>query len=146
MADHVGRCDRESKCGYHFKPKGFFADNPTANGDGWNPGILRQGPNRKNAAQGIYRAKQTAIEAKTPDFIDKRHLIVSLPNCERNAFLQFLLELFPFDDNGDIWQAISDYLIGTGPKGETIFWQIDERQRIRTGKLIAYDAATGKRR
>ena len=25
----VGRCNRESKCGYHYKPKQYFADNPT---------------------------------------------------------------------------------------------------------------------
>ena len=26
----VGRCNRESKCGYHKKPKQFFLDNPQA--------------------------------------------------------------------------------------------------------------------
>jgi len=25
---HVGRCDREEKCGYHFTPKQYFKENP----------------------------------------------------------------------------------------------------------------------
>jgi len=29
--DHVGRCNRESNCGYHYSPKQFFADNPDEN-------------------------------------------------------------------------------------------------------------------
>src|SRR5687768_3764849 len=28
LANHVGRCNRESGCGYHYKPKEFFLENP----------------------------------------------------------------------------------------------------------------------
>ena len=28
--NHVGRCDREEKCGYHFTPKQYFEENPEA--------------------------------------------------------------------------------------------------------------------
>ncbi len=41
---------------------------------------------------------------------------------------------------------MNEYFLGTARNGKTIFWQIDSKQRTRTGKLIAYDAATGKRR
>ena len=27
--NHVGRCDHEQKCGYHFTPRKFFEQNPT---------------------------------------------------------------------------------------------------------------------
>ena len=27
----VGKCNRESKCGYHYTPKQFFIDNPELN-------------------------------------------------------------------------------------------------------------------
>lgn len=30
LSNDVGRCNRETKCGYHYKPKQYFADNPTA--------------------------------------------------------------------------------------------------------------------
>jgi hypothetical protein len=28
LADDVGICDRLNKCGYHYPPKQYFADNP----------------------------------------------------------------------------------------------------------------------
>ena len=38
-----------------------------------------------------------------------------------------------------------DYLIG-GINDHVIFWQVDIKGRVRTGKIMAYDEATGKRR
>jgi len=29
LADHVGKCNRASNCGYHYAPKQFFEDNPS---------------------------------------------------------------------------------------------------------------------
>ncbi|MEO7658012.1 MAG: DUF6371 domain-containing protein [Pyrinomonadaceae bacterium] len=145
LADQVGRCNRESNCGYHFKPKDYFTENPAFQNVSKMsvfPGLLRQGSKRENCSQAIYEAH---TQIKRPDTIDKRHLIESLDNYDQNAFVHFLLGLFPFDA-GDVWQAVSEYLIGTGRNGEAIFWQIDAKKRIRTGKLIAYDPATGKRR
>lgn len=146
LADDIGRCDRESSCGYHLKPSEYFA----AHGEGWKPGIYWQ------AMPGIYwqaRKRESGsranyphgIAARKPDAIDKRFLIASLRDYDRNDFVQFLLGLFPFDSE-DVIAAVNEYKIGTGRNGEAIFWQIDAKQNIRTGKLIAYDRATGKRR
>ena len=33
LAENVGRCDRESSCGYHYTPKQFFQDHPEARPD-----------------------------------------------------------------------------------------------------------------
>lgn len=150
LADNVGRCDRESSCGYHLKPGEHFAAN---SGPEYlqafsnvrtrrKPGIVWQGSNAENVSKAIY-TQRTAT--RKPDFIDKRLLIASLRDYDRNAFVQFLLGLFPFDPEV-VLAAVSEYKIGTGRNGEAIFWQIDTRQHIRTGKLIAYDPATGKRR
>lgn len=156
LADHVGRCDRESSCGYHFKPKDYFADNPHSKTDNFwtlqnlrkpkiqsfqKTGILRQGSKRENGSQTQYTQR---ITARTPDFIDKKCLIDTLTDYDRNEFVQFLLRLFPFDAEA-VWQAVSDYLIGTHKTGRTIFWQIDQDRNIRTGKAIDYDRETGKR-
>lgn len=154
LADHVGRCNRESNCGYHFKPKDYYGDNPGLRDNVFknltkpyirsfqNSGISWQARKQANGSRAIY--SQT-IAARKPDVIDKRLLIASLSDYDRNAFVQFLLDLFPFDPE-DVNAAVNEYKIGTGRNGEAIFWQIDERQQIRTGKLIAYDAVTGKRR
>lgn len=142
LADSVGRCDRESSCGYHLKPGEYYAAHGGGSMRGSNSGIAWQGRRRENGSHAIYSQR---IEAKKPDFIDKRYLIGSLRDYDRNAFVQFLLELFRLDTQA-VNAALKEYKIGTGRNGETIFWQIDQSNRIRTGKLIAYDPATGKRR
>lgn len=142
IADDVGRCDREQSCGYHKTPREYFE----ANGGGWLParkaGISWQGPNRKNRSQGVYEPR---FPVRKAGYVDKRYLLASLRAYEQNAFVQFLLKLFPFVPE-DVTAAVNEYLIGTGRNGETIFWQIDAQHRIRTGKLILYDPATGRRR
>jgi len=145
LADNVGRCNRESNCGYHYKPKDYFASNQgfgNFHKTSSFPRVLRQGPNRESGSQDIYSPK---IAARKPDYIERRHLIGSLSNYSQNDFVQFLLGLFPFDPE-DVNAAVNEYRIGTSPNGNTIFWQIDQKEKIRTGKLIAYDRATGKRR
>ncbi len=151
LADTAGRCDRQSSCGYHLKPKEYFADNPhLREGNGWTPqnlrkpknrGILTPGSNRKS---GLERNYEGRFNPKRSDYIESAVLIRTLTNYGRNAFVQFLLRLFP-NDPGDVWQAAKEYSIGTSKDGKTIFWQVDQNQKIRTGKIIAYSSNTGKR-
>ena len=37
-----------------------------------------------------------------------------------------------------LYQALEDYRIGESRYGHTIFWQIDEKQQVRTGKMMLY--------
>jgi hypothetical protein len=122
----------------------YFADNPQfkigQNGHlkkGKKTNRSRQGFINKNVPQAIYEPRKAA------DFIDREVLIESLSNYERNNFVQFLLSNF---EQADVLAVLRHYLIGTFRDGRTIFWQIDRRNRIRTGKLIRYDSETGKRR
>lgn len=138
IADNVGRCDRESSCGYHLTPKEFFA----ANGNDSKPGVPQQGRTRSNRSRADYSQKNAK---RKPDLIDKRYLIASLRNFETNHFLRFITNLFPYNPE-TASEVANEYKIGTGRNGEAIFWQIDAANKIRTGKLIAYDPATGKRR
>jgi len=124
-----------------LKPKDYFAANSDTVKRCPKSGIARQGPFNKNSSQSVSEAR---ILSKSPDFIPNDRLLGSLGNYERNAFVQFLLGLFP-NDAGDVWQAVSEYLIGTSWDAKTIFWQIDQKHRIRTGKAFVYDRATGKR-
>jgi hypothetical protein len=141
LASDVGRCDRESKCGYHFTPKMYFVENPQAAAASQNGRIHGQAFINKNGSQAKYEAP---ILIQKTDYIEKRFLMASLQNYKQNAFVQFLLNLFP-DCLDEVQKAVKDYRIGSTPDGKTIFWQIDQRMRIRTGKIIAYDANTGKR-
>ncbi|HEX8197580.1 MAG TPA: DUF6371 domain-containing protein [Pyrinomonadaceae bacterium] len=74
--------------------------------------------------------------------IEKSFLLDSLSGYEQNSFVQFLAKLF---DEKTVADALRRYLIGTWKDGRAVFWQIDRKKRIRSGKLIAYDQSTGKR-
>ncbi|NOT62422.1 MAG: hypothetical protein HOP19_19625, partial [Acidobacteria bacterium] len=130
IADDVGRCNRESKCGYHRTTKEHFADNPTERAER---------ASRPAYPRAVSRPKP---EAKPFDTIPRTYLEQSLTGYDRNGFAQFLLTRF---DAAAVSQAVARYLIGTDG-GRCVYWQVDGQGRIRTGKLISYDPTTGKRR
>lgn len=142
LAEDVGRCDRETSCSYHKPPREYYAENYGYTRHQRNWPIPFIGSKRKNRSQSVYEAK---ITIQRPQYLDIKHLTASLGNYDRNNFLIFIQELFPYDPHTAI-EAANEYRIGTGNNGEAIFWQIDQQDNIRTGKLIAYDPLTGKRR
>ncbi len=161
IADHVGRCDRESSCGYHYKPKEHFAANPGLSlGNEFYPffrtfrtkktmdspfGILRKSDSQKltKLNTGVALGNFTKPYFPKPDHIEKRHLIETLSNYQRNGFVQFLLGHFPCDPE-DVWQAAREYLIGT-KDGFTVFPTITKTGKVCKAKLMKFDPATGKR-
>ena len=58
---------------------------------------------------------------------------------EHDNFVEWLRDQ-PWDSvqQARIDRVLKDYLVGHGRKGHTIFWQIDDKQRIRTGKMMKY--------
>ncbi len=68
----------------------------------------------------------------------------SLKAYDRNNFVFFLSRLF---DTEIVNELISKYYIGTSKQwnGATIFWQIGDQLKIRTGKIMLYKSETGKR-
>lgn len=138
LSPEVGRCNRESNCGYHYSPKDYFRDNPSA--EFKSPKIRKN-----NSPINRSSAKRTIAACQTPDYIEFECLRKTLANYEQNSFVQFLFDLF-HDDADSVREAVKKYLIGTTRDGRTVFWQIDRCRKIRTGKILAYDASTGKRR
>jgi len=125
LADHVGRCDREDKCGYHCTPKQYFAGQP------------RPAP--------AYRAT-TAADNRTYDQLHTSLLTASLMQRAyiHNNFILFLAEVYGWET---ALQAAERYHIGTANHwpGATVFWQVDQQGRIRTGKIMLYNKDTCKR-
>jgi hypothetical protein len=134
LAETVGKCNRDSKCGYHRTPREFFADNPEKSEKQQRPATRR-----KNAAHASYAPVTELIAI---GFIEKDFLFHSLARYEKNNFARFLAQIF---DEQTVADALRRYLIGTWEDGRTVFWQIDRKRRIRTGKLIVYDEQSGKR-
>lgn len=116
LNSEYGRCDRESNCGYFRQP---FR----------NQSIIVQAEN---------------IQPLKPSYLNENVIESYCNNYDDNNFIQFLMKHFP---EQDVIQAIEMYFIGTSGKwnGAIIFWQIDNFNRIHTGKVMLYDCNTGKR-
>lgn len=126
LSDHVGRCNKLDKCEYHFKPKQFFADN-------------------KDYTQ-VYKPQQKKIAPPPkPMFtIPIEQLDATLTQYDSNNFALILLKLF---DYNEAVKLLTLYEIGTSKKwdGANIFWQIDAKGIVRTGKIMLYNIETNKR-
>jgi hypothetical protein len=123
----VGRCNRESSCGYHFKPKQYFEQN----------GIQFDKPQPR-------QYMQPKPKRKPFSFIPMDLFKGSLQGYEANHFTSYLISLFGNDITNEL---ISKYFIGTSKhwNGATVFWQIDTQGKVRTGKIMLYSPTTGKR-
>ena len=122
ISDKVGRCDRESKCGYMYSPKQFFNDN--------------------NINVEYKPIERTLEPLKETSYIDNDILKASLNND--NKFMVYLRSIF----NNDIAIELADkYKIGSSKywNGASVFWQLDKLNRVRSGKVMLYDEVTGKR-
>jgi hypothetical protein len=121
----VGRCERESKCGYHYTPKQYFIDNP---------------PDQ------VERKEWTP---PTPKPIDTVRPIGVLPFdlVEKSASYKSNLVrfLFEFLTNEQIQWIVENYALGATKTAEVVFWQIDSTGKVRTGKIMQYNPVTGKR-
>lgn len=107
-----GRCDREINCGYHFSPYQ----------DGFKNSDWRNLP---------------PPQERPPDFINPELFKASLKAYGKNNFVGYLKSIFP---GQTIQQIIKKYYIGTSKywPGATVFWQVDENRKIRTGKIMLY--------
>jgi hypothetical protein len=142
LSDDVGRCNRESKCGYHYKPKQYYADNP--NGSKFVKVRVSRGTQITN--QNVNHSLQNQTE--TFDFIAPEHLKPTLGNYDRNAFVQFLFDLFP-DCSDEVQAVLKMYFVGTYLDNYGIYYtcfpQIDRLNRVCKAKLIRFNPANGKR-
>jgi hypothetical protein len=129
ISPNVGRCNRESNCGYHYTPKQYFLDNNIS----------------FDTTQPIaYIQRPIAPPPKPVSFIPVELFKASLKAHEANHFVQFLVGLFGAEVASGL---VSRYFIATSNhwNGATVFWQIDTNGKVRTGKIMLYNPTTGKR-
>lgn len=117
LSEAVGRCDRESKCGFFHQP---------------NSNLIIQ-PKVAYKTIGCNRS-----------YHNEKDLVSHSNNYRQNNFVAYLLNNFaPID----VKQIIKKYFLGTTTlwNGATIFWQVDEVMRVRAGKIMLYNCNTGSR-
>lgn len=128
LAPMVGRCSREHNCSYHYTPKQYFTNHAEA-------GVLNE-----------HHAVDVAVAFPTlnSSTIGRQDVGATLNNYQDNHLAQWLYSL---SDSQTVSSLLQQYRVGTDDHwpGATIFWQIDERQRARTGKIMLYNPQTGKR-
>jgi len=116
LSEEYGRCDRESSCGYHLPP----TSNPTL-------------------------VDSTTIKPLQPiSTIDSRYVSGSETKYDENHLFQYLTQHFKKEE---ILQCFKKYRVGTSKhwKGATVFWQIDQNNKVRSGKIMLINPSTGKR-
>lgn len=125
----VGRCNRESNCSYNYTPKQYFTDNNIF-ADTSPPVATKMTPLKP--------------EPKQISYIDFDIFKQSLANYENNNFIKFLTSTFGENITDDL---IKKYNIGTSThwEGSTVFFQMDNDNKIRAGKVMLYETHTGKR-
>ncbi len=118
LPTEVGKCNRIDKCGYHYTPKQYFADN------------------------GIKPKSVEVITPKPPvrpvSYIDDKIFSQSLKGYDDNSLIKYLHSIF---DTTTVKLLTNLYRIGTSSRyggGTTVYWQIDTNDRVRAGKLIKY--------
>lgn len=129
----VGRCDHESGCGYHYPPKEYFKDHLELN----------------------HREKGNPIHIRGDKFMpyrkprDKSFGIIPMEYVTRSrsnnsSLIHFIFSLQK-DNEENVRRVLDDYRIGATKDGSTIFWQIDIKGKVRTGKIISYNETDGHR-
>ncbi|MDD4777521.1 MAG: DUF6371 domain-containing protein [Fermentimonas sp.] len=79
------------------------------------------------------------LQNKT-DCISPRYVISS--KSYNSNFVEFLHNYFPREK---IKEAVDNYALGAASYKRVIFWQIDNNDNVRTGKIMQYNPHTGKR-
>ena len=125
----VGKCNRESKCGYHYTPKQFFIDNPLSTVE------------TRHASSEI--SNQIIKKVTPPQPVGT----IPFTYVERSAsyqsnFVRFLCDFLTIEQMTIIGEK---YALGATKSSEVIYWQIDINGKVRTGKIMQYNPETGKR-
>jgi hypothetical protein len=125
----VGKCNRESKCGYHYTPKQFFIDNPSFSVE------------TRHASSEISNHIIKKVSSPRPAGT------IPFSYVERSASYKsnFVRFLFDFLTDKQIEEVYQNYALGATKNKEVIFWQIDINGSVRTGKIMQYNSETGRR-
>ena len=118
-----GRCDHESRCGYHYTPAQYFHDHPT-----------------DRTMKRPFIPKMQMIEKPPQPLCTLPFRYVSRSASYNSTFVRFLCGLFDRDtlDCPTVRRLGELYALGATKNQAVIFWQIDIRGRVRSGKIMRY--------
>jgi len=138
--DNVGKCDHINSCGYHYSPKEYFHDNPA-----FKENLTEQGGNGNVTATVIKPAGKPSPKPQPQiSYLPYAWVEQSMQRFDINPLYRYLTTVADKEKTDRLFNL---YKVGTSKmwNGATVFWQIDVRGNVRTGKIMGYDAKTGHR-
>ena len=138
--DNVGKCDHINSCGYHYTPKEYFQDNPTA-----KEAMIEQGNRGDTPSRSVKPiAKPLSTSAPQTSFLPFDWVNQSIQRFDINPLYRYLTNVAGKEKTDRLFNL---YKVGTSKmwNGATVFWQIDVKGNVRAGKIMGYDAKTGHR-
>ena len=122
LADHVGKCDRIFKCGYHYTPSDYFRDHP------WLNDITSHRPVSLHIIN---------EQLSQPSFIERSWMVESMNRSQSSSLFRFLSSLWGNDETMRLFRL---YNVGATSRmnDAAVFWQVDINGCIRTGKIMRY--------
>lgn len=129
LSAEVGRCDREYHCRYHLTPGQYYQSR----------GLTA--PRLPGRIAPIHKREMIG-------YISVSDMMKSMTAYDRNPLVSYLRKLFePYIGLEGILKTLVRMGVGTSRHfgGSTIYWLIDDRGRVRDGKIMGYDSETGCR-
>ena len=124
VADVVGKCDHLHSCGYHYKPREYYEDNK------WlKEKVVRyQQPNPLPPPLPLLPLSMELVEQfHSPESTFWKWLTTK---CAEKLGLKA----------ERLQKVFEDYYIGADERANIIWWQIDEKGRLRTGHIMQFHA------
>lgn len=138
--DNVGRCDHESRCGYHYTPKQYFHDNPETKKK------LKEGSDWTGVQDYYQPMMQPKPEQPVnPPCYFPLDLMRKSEKCyEQNNLFLYLAKTFGKEN---ALALAHRYHLGTSKhwNGACVYWQVDSNGNVHEGKIMYYDKETGHR-
>lgn len=144
-----GKCNRETNCGYHQPPREWFAEHRHERRE-WLPReeyIAQKRQERREAEEARRRYEEEQRRKPRFDYfaaeqpLEVHRYLCDMKQCllrcqaYTHTLAQWLYTKFPRER---VDYALNRYRVGGTRDGRTVFWQVDLRDRPRTGKVMAY--------
>lgn len=137
--EYVGKCNRINNCGYHYTPAMYFDEHPECKE--YNKSF----PIVKDKKPVVCHPRLPPAHRHTDtSFIPDEIMQQTMKCYEQNNLFLYLANHLGYES---ALRLMKTYHVGTAKKWKnaTVFWQTDISGKIRTGKIMQYNAETGKR-
>lgn len=145
-----GKCNRLSNCGYHMPPR-EWAEQYAPKREWLSKEEYREQykKQRRESEEAKYKFLQREAERKANSFdpikevqppkvqayLDRMGELCKLMQVHNNTLVDYLHLI---ESEEKVNAVLAKYHIGSTKQKEIIYWQIDLRGRVRTGKVMAY--------